>query len=225
MNILIAEDDQNLVGLMADALREAHFMPDIALSAEEASYKLKVNKYNLAILDWCFAGEKINGLDLARQICESKDQIPVLMLTSKTNLIDRVTGLNCGADDYLAKPFYLPELIARVHALLRRGKSISQGSKIKVGDLMLDTEQYATSLRDKVIPLNNKEFQLLYKLVEKSGKTQSRANLMEEVWGDHDGKLSSNTIDVHVRRIREKLGSYGRSIHTVHGIGYRFDPC
>jgi len=225
-SILLAEDDHNLRILITNALQDAHFTVDAVETAEKASLRIKVNEYDLAILDWCFAGERMNGIDLTRQICEGKKELPVLMLTGRGNLIDRVTGLQCGADDYLTKPFYLPELIARTQALLRRGKvAEKESSCIVAGPLELNRLTGRVLMNNKPLNVNNKEFQLLCYLLEKRGTPATRGELMEKVWGDYDAKVMSNTIDVHIRRLRKQLGALGRSIQTVRGIGYQFDPC
>jgi len=225
-SILLAEDDHNLRILITTALQEAHFTVDAVEKAEKASMRIRINNYDLAILDWCFAGEKMNGIDLTRQICEGKKKLPVLMLTGRGNLIDRVTGLQCGADDYLTKPFYLPELVARTQALLRRDKVEEKESPyIIAGPLRLNRITGKALLRNRQLEVNNKEFQLLRYLLERGGKPVTRSELIEKVWGDHDANVMSNTIDVHIRRLRKQLGSLSKSIRTIRGVGYQFDPC
>ncbi len=225
MHILVAEDERKINKLIVDTLREAHFTPDAVHTAKDAEFHLKTNSYDLAILDRNFEGENTEGLDLVEQLRKRDDQTPVLLLTGKGNLMDKVEGLASGADDYLVKPFHLPEMLARVHSLLRRNSDNNKqkNRELVAGDLTIDPLSYTAKLRNKTLKLNNKEFQLLKFLLLKIGDVVTRTELLEKVWGDTEARTLSNTIDVHIRRLRVQLGKLGKSIHTIRGVGYRFD--
>lgn len=221
MKILVADDDPKLNKLICNALTDVDFIPDSALSAAEAQKKIGTRNYGLAIIDWMFEGEKIDGKDLIQQIVKSEN-FPILMLTGKRSLADRMAGLDAGADDYLIKPFYLPELIARVKALLRRNRKNAADQKIIAGPIALDPESFDVIIGSDKMDLRKKEFSLLHALVKKKGKVISRVALGQIIWGE-EGVLVSNSIDVHVKSLRDKLGKYGKMIETVRGIGYRFN--
>jgi len=220
MKILVADDDPKLNQLVCDALREAGYQPDPVLSASEVRKKINAKDYDLILLDWMFDGEKINGIDLSQEIAKTK-RIPILMLTGKSALADRVAGLGAGASDYLIKPFYLPELIARVQALLRRrGVNFSPDKEVTIGALTFYPITFEVKIHGKRINLCKKEFGILHALVDLKGKTLSRSLLGKHVWGK-ESALASNAIDVHVNSLRDKLGKYSEIVETVRGVGYR----
>ncbi|MFA6458514.1 MAG: response regulator transcription factor [Patescibacteria group bacterium] len=221
MKILVADDDPKLNKLVCAALREVGYSPDAAFTIADARTKIALTNFDLALIDWMFDGETESGLDLVKEIVEMKN-FPILMLSGRSALADRVSGLRAGADDYLIKPFYLPELLARVAALLRRPRKIAS-QKFVVGSLTLDPNSFEISLDGLKIPLRKKEFQLLLALVEAGNETVNRALLGRLVWGD-EGVVVSNAIDVHIKSLRERLGKFGQAIETVRGVGYRFDP-
>ena len=220
MKILMVDDDPKLNKLVCTALREAKYRPDPALSLSEARTKLTTKNYNLAIVDWMFDGEAECGVDLVKEI-KRDNGIPTLMLTGRSALADRISGFQAGVDDYLVKPFYLPELVARVSALLRRPHRIIQ-QKFSIGSMALDPSSFELKIHDKKIPLRKKEFQLLLALIEACGETINRTLLSRLVWGE-EGTVLSNAIDVHIKSLRERLGKFQGMIETVRGVGYRFD--
>lgn len=229
MHILIAEDDAVISRSIAEALEDAHLTPDVASTVAEASYKLRTNDYDLVILDRMFPAEELDGDSLARQICDQQKDLPILMLSSKNFLAHRVEGLKGGADYYLTKPFYRPELIACVNTLLRRrdrrrAADRADPGELKHGPLTLDVFACSVSLDGILMQFNHKEFQILRLLLEKAGEVVTRTELIEKVWGDTETHVMSNTIDVHMRRIRNKLGKFGKLIRTIISMGYRLDP-
>jgi DNA-binding response OmpR family regulator len=220
MRILVVDDDPKLNKLVCEELEYAGYRPDPAYTAREAIEKIGMEDYALAVVDWIFDGEEIDGTDVIRAIY-SKNRIPILMLTGKGALADRVAGLEAGADDYLVKPFYLPELLARVSALLRRSERMTTKS-LKVGPLSVDLYNYEISVNKNRLNLRKKEFKIFYALIEADGKIISRLALGEAIWGK-EGVLISNSIDVHIKSLRDKLKKYSKCIETVRGIGYRFN--
>lgn len=223
--ILIADDDCHLHRLVADALRREGHTIDAVESAVAACRKLSRTTYDLAIVDWNFTGETINGLDIITTITKHGRPIPILLLTGRGSLIDRVTGLSCGADDYLAKPFYLPELLARVNALLRRStRTTSSTSCLTIDALTVDFAHHRCIVKKEPVELTRREFAIVEILARHTGTVVRRDEIVLAVWGDVDRTRCSNTLDVHIRRIREKLGIARDSIATQHGVGYRLGP-
>lgn len=221
MRILVADDDAKLNHLICATLREADYDADSALTAREARECIRGQKYDLALIDWLFDGENMDGCDLIREIRKVKRAIPILMMTGRSSLADRIRGLECGADDYLIKPFYLPELVARVRVLLRRKRNTRiKAQKISANSLTVDLGSREVRISGKKVDLPNKEFQLLRILLEHRGGVAARSDLNEKIWGIN-GRQPSNNIDVHVRRLRQKLTGFGKNIETVRGIGYR----
>ncbi|MDD3066368.1 MAG: response regulator transcription factor [Candidatus Gracilibacteria bacterium] len=225
MQILVADDDRKLNELICSALRDAHLSPEAAYSLSATRDKIRSNKYDLIILDWIFDNEAESGFDLAKQIAEEYPNLPILMLTGKSVLVDKVKALDAGVDDYLVKPFYLPELVARVKSLLRR-KRIGEKmpNEIVAGELSLDTNSYEVKLGGKLLDITGKEFQILHLLIQNQDQIVTRRDLIRKIWGEDFDRLTSNTVDVHIRRIRSKLGKYGEKINTLRGIGYRLAP-
>lgn len=225
MQILVADDDRKLNELICGALRDVHLSPEAAYSLATTRDKIRTNKYDLVILDWVFDGETENGFNLAKQITEEYPNLPILMLTGKSVLVDKVKALDAGVDDYLVKPFYLPELVARVKSLLRR-KRIGEKmpNVITAGELSLDTTSYEVKLGGKLLDITGKEFQILHLLIQNVDQIVTRRELIRKIWGEDFDRLTSNTVDVHIRRIRSKLGKYGEKINTLRGIGYRLAP-
>jgi DNA-binding response OmpR family regulator len=222
--ILVADDDKKLVNTICEALRTLHFTPDPSFSAKGTIYKIRKTKYDLAILDWFFENEKLNGYDLINTITNHQKNLPILMLTGRGSLASCVESFSFGADDYLKKPFHMSELLARVNALLRRGQSDKKRNiKIVVGPLMIDSDECKIYLNNKIVNLNHKEFQIIKLFVENRERVVTRAELIKKIWINNNGQILSNTVDVHIRRLREQLAPIAKSIKTIHGIGYRFD--
>ncbi|PCE22158.1 DNA-binding response regulator [Paraburkholderia acidicola] len=214
MRVLLVEDD-DLIGCGIEAgLRQAGFAVDWARDGRKADLALSTTTYALVILD--LGLPKIPGMTLLRQLREAGNDVPVLVLTAKGTVLDRVDGLEAGADDYLGKPFDLVELLARCRALLRR----SQGRSVELirhGDLSVNPATQTAMLRDARVTLTSREWAILIQLLTHRGIPQSRSQLEESLYGWQE-EIESNAIEVHVSNLRKKLGA--ALIRTVRGIGY-----
>jgi len=222
MRILLVEDDQKAARLLARGMHEEGFVVDIASSAEEADERAFVIDYELIILDWMLPGQ--DGLALCRTLRMRGVHTPILILTARDALGDRVTGLNTGADDYLTKPFAFEELLARVRALLRRS-DLMRPTVLAVGDLSIDPVSHRVQRGERVVELTRTEFAILEMLVRRKGEVISRTRIAEQVW-QADIQSIDNLIDVHVSNLRRKIDAPGAVvlIHTVRGRGYRVAP-
>jgi DNA-binding response OmpR family regulator len=220
MKILLVEDNIRLAETIEKILVTDHFLVDKVVNGKAAVLEAEVNEYDLVILDWMLPD--IEGIDVCRQIREKKLTMPILLLTAKSQLEDKVEGLNAGADDYLTKPFEVLELLARVRALLRRQyrESISEISQI--ADLEVDHNKYQVSRAGKKIELSAKEFSLLDFLVRNKSKAVSRTEILEHVWESNTDSMS-NVVDVYIRMLRRKIDDdYPiKLIKTVKNIGYQ----
>jgi DNA-binding response OmpR family regulator len=219
MRILLVEDDQKAARLLARGFREEGFVVDVVASAEEADEMSFLTAYELIILDWMLPGK--DGLSLCRTLRERGMQAPILMLTARDALGDRVEGLNTGADDYLTKPFAFEELLARVRALLRRSE-ITRPTLLTVADLTLDPVTHRVVRGARTLDLTRTEYSILALLMRRPGEVISRTRLAEQVW-QADVETLDNLIDVHVSNLRRKVDPPGSEslIHTVRGRGYR----
>jgi DNA-binding response OmpR family regulator len=218
MRLLLVEDDERIAKFLVKGLREQTYAVDRAADGEDALYKLAVNEYDLMILDLMIPGP--DGFEVCRTLRQSGSNMPVLMLTARDALEDRVTGLDTGADDYLTKPFEVSELLARVRALLRRGH-ILQLPNIQIGDLVLETRSRTVARAGKSVSVTSKEYAVLEYLARNTGRVVGRAELAEHVWDEHYDPFS-NVIDVHINRLRRKIddGYQSPLIHTRRGAGY-----
>lgn len=225
-HILIVDDEADLLELVSYNLRKDGFIVDSASDGETALTKVRKGKYDLAILDLMLPG--IQGMELCRILRnDSKTaRLPVIMLTAKGEEVDRILGLEMGADDYITKPFSPRELIARVKAVLRRSVEKPVHEKIlKIGDIEIDTDRYTVSLKGKPIKLSATEFKLLLFLAERKGKVFSRGQLLDAIWRD-EAFVEPRTVDVHIRRLRSNIEEDPAKpgyIKTLRGIGYFFD--
>ena len=221
MRILIIEDQKQILDFVKKGLQAEGFAVDGAESGERGSFLARTNDYDLAVLDIRLP-EK-NGVEICRELRERGKTFPVIMLTVVGDTKSKVEALNAGADDYLTKPFSFEELLARIRALLRRGKEIV-GDKIELDDLVLDSVAHTVSRAGKSVELTRKEFTLLEYFMRNPGVVLTRGMILEHVW-DMDIDPFTNTVDVHVRALRKKLD--GRKNHkfiqTVHGYGYKFE--
>ncbi|QNK72988.1 response regulator transcription factor [Variovorax sp. PAMC28562] len=219
MKILLVEDDGKAARLLARGLEEEGFLVDIAGSAEEGEQRVFASDYDLLILDWMLPGK--DGLALCAALRRHKIHTPILMLTARDALGDRVTGLNTGADDYLTKPFSFDELLARARALLRRSE-LTRPSVLTVGDLSLDPMAQRVQRAGTVLTLTRKEYAILEVLMRQAGDVVSRSRLAEQVW-KADLVAIDNLIDVHVGNLRRKIDAPGLPtlIQTVRGRGFR----
>jgi phosphate regulon transcriptional regulator PhoB len=225
-HILVVDDEADLVELVSYNLKKEGFVVDSASDGETALIKVRKGKYDLLILDLMLPG--IQGIELCRILRnDSKTAgLPIIMLTAKGEEVDRILGLEMGADDYMTKPFSPRELIARVKAVLRRSVEKPVHEKIlKIGDIEIDTERYAVSLKGKPVKLSVTEFKLLLFLAERKGKVFSRGQLLDAIWRD-EAFVEPRTVDVHIRRLRSNIEEDPAKpgyIKTLRGIGYFFD--
>jgi two-component system phosphate regulon response regulator PhoB len=221
-SILIIEDEKDISDLIAYHLKQAGFSIIASLDGPSGLEQARKTRPSLIILDLMLPG--MDGKDICRALKSNPltSSIPVLMLTAKAEEVDRVIGLELGADDYVTKPFSPRELILRVKAILRRKSSDAEGGKvIQIGRLLIDIDRHHVSVDKKPIQLTSTEFKLLVELASKRGRIHTREQLLDKVWGyTYEGY--ARTVDTHIRRLREKLGVLGDSIETVRGVGYRF---
>ena len=221
VRVLIAEDEARLAALLAEAITEAGWVATICANGATALAAARTGDYDTLLLDWMLP--VLDGPSVIAALRADGHRIPILLLTARGELRDRVDGLNAGADDYLAKPFELDELLARLRALHRRGNpglAIAQ----RAGDLFIDPVARRVERAGIEIDLSAREFDILLLLMQRAGQVVSRYTILDEVW-DGDTDLRSNVIDVHVATLRSKVDRpFGRSaIQTVRGAGYRLD--
>jgi DNA-binding response OmpR family regulator len=227
-NILIIEDNQELAQLLDLHLRDLSFNVDTALDGVSGITKAESKSYDLIILDLMLPG--LDGLEICKRLRSKSSYVPILMLTSKSSELDRVLGLELGADDYVTKPFSIMELIARVKAILRRMENIKQKEDedkseiIHAGDIVIDTAKRSVTLNGKAVDVTTKEFDLLLHFARNSGRVYSRSQLLDRVWGyGHEGY--EHTVNSHINRLRSKIEkdpAQPRYILTVWGVGYKF---
>lgn len=222
MNILIVDDDTGLLDQLKTALKRKHYGVDTAENGEQALDKLFDVPYDLVLLDIMLP--RMDGLSVLKEVRKAGMDMPILMLTAKSDIQDRVKGLDHGADDYLAKPFSMAELMARIRAMLRRkGK---RTPTLEAGPVCLDTVKRKVTLNGEAIHLTVKEFSILEFLLHNKGSTVSRFNLAEHIWGEEFDPFSmSNYVDVHIKNLRKKLTAHGDDliIKTIRGIGFIID--
>ena len=218
MRVLVAEDDNGLRDVLARGLRENDYVVDAVADGEEAIRFLRSYEYELALLDWRMPG--ISGLEVVRWIRRQQRRTPVLLLTARDAHADRVTGLDEGADDYLVKPFDFAELLARMRALQRRPAAVQQ-PEIVVGDLRFDPATRQVLVGGQQPILTAIEYGILELLVRRSPTVVPRRSIAVNVWADESDAMGSNTIDVHLARLRAKLAGGMVRIETVRGVGYR----
>jgi two-component system phosphate regulon response regulator PhoB len=222
--ILIVEDEADLAMLLAYNLEAEGYVVESVEDGDEAELRLAENPPDLVILDWMLPG--VSGLELCRRLRarENTRTIPVIMVTARREEGERIRGLSVGADDYVVKPFSIPELMARVRALLRRSRPERVANRLKAGDLDLDRETQRVRRGSRDIRLAPIEFRLLELLLEKPGRVFARAQLLDGIWGQA-AELDERTVDAHISRLRKRL-SRGRErdpIRTVRSVGYAFD--
>lgn len=218
MRILIVEDDLNLARFIQKGLQEERYAVDVAGDGEEGFLLAGVNPYDLIILDIMLP--KMGGLDVCRRLRAERKAIPILLLTARESVEDKVAGLDTGADDYLTKPFAFAELLARVRALLRRGNTLPSG-RLTAADLELDPVSHRVWRAGQEISLTNKEFALLEYLLRNTNQVLTRTAIIEHIWDIHYDSMT-NIVDVHIRALRAKLDRECALplIHTVRGVGY-----
>jgi two-component system, OmpR family, response regulator len=223
MRILVAEDDVRLADILEESLAEAGWQVEVAHDGRSAYERLLSDSgLDVALLDWMLPG--MDGVTVARRLRDLGVALPILMLTARGDVRDRVSGLDAGADDYLPKPFDLDELLARLRALYRRGSLVGQ-APVQLGDLVVDPVARRVTRGGAEIVLSAREFDILHLLVSHAGRVVSRLMILDEVW-DGETDLRSNVIDVHLAAIRAKIDKpFGtETITTLRGVGYRVDP-
>ena len=225
MRICLVEDDKKAARVVKKGLEEEGFVVDVAHAGDQSEDLTAVNDYDLIILDWLLPGT--NGVTLCRNLRARGVGTPILMLTAKDALGDRVTGLDAGADDYLTKPFAFAELLARIRALLRRAET-ARLPTLRVSDLTLDPASHRVMRSGISVPLTRREYAILEFLMRHAGQVVTRTQLGEHVWEDEHDTLT-NLVDVHVSHLRRKIDRAGVAplIHTVRGRGFRLgtEPC
>lgn len=222
MKVLVIDDDKNISSFLKKALEEERFETDIAENGKDGIFLATTNQYDLIICD--FVMPEKNGDEVCKTLRTEGITLPILMLSVKSEPNQKADLLNCGADDYLTKPFSLEELIARVRALLRRPSQI-KSEIIKIDDLVIDPEKHQVTRGNKNIYLTLKEFMLLEYLAQYPGVVMSRGKIIKHVW-DMNADLFSNTIEAHISNIRKKIDLPGHTklVHTISGRGYKIDP-
>jgi two-component system, OmpR family, phosphate regulon response regulator PhoB len=222
--ILIVEDEEPLTLLLRYNLEAEGYNVDIASRGDDAEIRLKESPPDLIVLDWMLPG--LSGIELCRRLRAraETERLPIIMLTARGEESERVRGLATGADDYIVKPFSVPELLARIRALLRRAKPGQVASVLSIGDVDLDRETHRVLRAGRDIHLGPTEFRLLEFLMQRPGRVFSREQLLNGVWG-RDIYIDERTVDVHVGRLRRALnrGRVADPIRTVRGGGYAFD--
>ena len=218
MRILVAEDDRTLREVLQRGLREAGYVVDVVADGEAATTMLKDHEYEVAILDWRMP--KRSGIETLALVRKMGVTTPILILTARDAPLDRVEGLNTGADDYLVKPFDFGELVARLQALQRR-PALRFNEEIRCGDLRFDSATRDLRAAGKDVDLTSTERLLVELLLRRSPAAVSRRTIAHQVWSDQADVVSSNTIEVHIARIRSKIAESDAKIETIRGFGYR----
>ncbi|MBF0522316.1 MAG: response regulator transcription factor [Candidatus Omnitrophica bacterium] len=219
MRALIVEDEQKVANFIKKGLLENNFAADIAPDGEEGLFLAENEKYDIVVLDLMLP--KISGLEILKSIRKKGIGTPVICLTAKGNLKDKIEGFNAGTDDYIVKPFMFAELLARIRALLKRTQNHLENSVLKYADLVLDQKTRRAERNGRIIVLTAKEFSILELLMINSEQVVTRTLITESAW-DYNFDLMSNVVDVHIRRLREKIDGNEKEklIHTIWGMGY-----
>ncbi|MBO4423362.1 MAG: response regulator transcription factor [Clostridia bacterium] len=221
--ILIADDDRSIAELISDALTDEGYVTEIVGDGEEALRRITADPdYSLIILDVMMP--KTDGLEVCRRVRE-RVNCPIIFVSAKNRTIDTLLGLGMGADDYVAKPFVLDELVARVKAHIRReqrSSPVSESNVIRCGQIEIHRDTYSAYKAGRKIPVSAREFQLLQYMMENEGKVLSRDQIFEAVWGTDYG--DPGTVAVNIKNLRDKIDAEGKYIKTVWGVGYKFTP-
>jgi two-component system OmpR family response regulator len=222
MRLLLAEDDVKLASALDRGLRRAGYGVDVAHDGDAALLNARVHEYDVAVLDVMLPGA--DGFEVCRTLRDERWWTPVLLLTARDQVPDRIRGLDAGADDYLVKPFHFGELLARLRALTRRGPT-PRPTALEVGDLRVDPAAHSATFGGNDVELTAREFGVLEFLTRHAGQVVTRTQLLDHVW-DENFLGSTNVVDVYVGYLRAKLERpFGRRlIHTVRGVGYRLEP-
>jgi len=220
--ILVVDDEPEAVELVEFNLKQSGFSVTTAGDGAEALNKARAARPDLIVLDLMLP--EISGLEVCKMLRRDPvtSTLPIIMLTAKAAEIDRVLGLELGADDYITKPFSPRELVLRIQKLLQRGQAVADSQEtLRFGDLLIDGPRHIVSWRGKSVELTATEFKLLTVLAQRRGRVQSREQLLRDVW-EYNNLVDTRTVDTHMRRLREKLGLAAKYLDTVRGVGYRF---
>ena len=220
--ILVVDDEPEAVELVEFNLKQAGFSVTTAADGAEALNKARTTPPDLVVLDLMLP--EINGLEVCKMLRRDPvtAALPIIMLTAKAAEIDRVLGLELGADDYITKPFSPRELVLRIQKLLQRGQAVTEAQEtLRFGELLIDGPRHIVSWKGKGVELTATEFKLLTVLAQRRGRVQSREQLLRDVW-EYNNLVDTRTVDTHMRRLREKLGLAAKYLDTVRGVGYRF---
>lgn len=222
MRVLIIEDEHKIARALQKALTQETYAVDVSFTGDDGLAMASTEPYDVMIIDRMLPGG-IDGLSIVKELRALSIHTPILLLTAMSATHDKTDGLDAGADDYLAKPFALEELLARVRALLRRPAE-QQSSVLTIGDLTLDTVRYTVTRAGRSISLTSKEFALLEFLMRNPGRPLSKEVIISHVW-DYDADILPNTVEVYIKYLRNKLETKGETplIHTVRGFGYTFE--
>lgn len=223
--VLIVDDDPGVIGLVTQVLTDEGFLVQSADAVESGRALARSTDFDLIILDRTLPDG--DGLDICAEIRKkpAKNSVPILFLSAKKTVDDKVAGLRTGGDDYLTKPFNAAELLARAEALLRRSGRMGKPENLSAGDLTLEMDSRKAFVQEKSVDLWAKEFDLLALLLSQKGRVLSREFLLQQIWGySPDAAPSTKVVDVTISHLRQKLGAHGKKVATVRGYGYRFDP-
>ncbi len=219
--ILVADDEADVLNLVSNNLKAAGFNVLRADDGPSALEQARSSAPALIVLDLMLPG--ISGLEVCKALKSDSatKHIPIIMLTAKAEEIDRILGLELGADDYITKPFSPRELVLRVKSVIRRASTPSEPEEtLRLGDIQLDRARYEVLVKNRPVEFTATEFKLLALLIERRGRVQSRDTLLNDVWG-YESAIDTRTVDTHIRRVREKLGNAADCIETIRGFGYR----
>ncbi|PYJ92845.1 MAG: DNA-binding response regulator [Verrucomicrobia bacterium] len=219
-NILIIEDESDVADLLTLNLRKAGFRISTAADGASGLQKARDDRPDFIVLDLMLP--KMSGLEVCRILKSdtATRHIPILMLTAKAEEIDRIVGLEFGADDYVTKPFSPREVVLRIKAILRRAEGGAEDECLSAGSIVIDPARHEVSVHGKRVNLTSLEFKLLRTLMQRRGRVQARDRLLNDVWG-YESVIDTRTVDTHVRRLRKKLGKAADAIESVRGFGYR----
>jgi two-component system phosphate regulon response regulator PhoB len=223
MKVVIIEDEKDLAELLAFNLGKEGWQTLVALDGRSGFELVSAELPDMVILDLMLP--EISGTEVCKLLRKqaATAAIPIIMVTAKGEEIDRVVGFEVGADDYLVKPFSSRELLLRMKAILRRTAPVTEAEKnLQLGSLLIDPSRHRVTVTDEEITLTSTEYKLLLILAERSGRVQSREQLLQDVWG-YSSEADTRTVDTHITRLRAKLGSAGEMIHTVRGFGYKLE--
>jgi len=221
MRILVVEDEHRIAVSIKKGLEQEHFAVDLAFNGREGLDLAETEEYDLIVLDLMLP--EMDGLEICRTLRAHKNHTPILILTARGQVRDKVEGLNAGADDYLTKPFSFEELVARIHALSRRPRE-ALSAELKVGDLSLNTNSFEVKREGETINLTSKEFALLEYLMRHAGQILTKEQIMAHVW-DYEADILPNTVEVYIRNLRNKIDLPFKEkrplIQTIRGFGYK----